>query len=66
VYKNSIIPVLILEFYSFFFSVLIKEVFFFFFTFPHNGMGRRIRTSDLHFMRRDPHPIELSLENNFI
>jgi hypothetical protein len=34
---------------------------FFFFWHVHTRGGRRIRTSDLYFMRRDPQPIELPL-----
>jgi hypothetical protein len=40
--------------------VIMKLFFFFFLTCPHKR-GGEIRTSDLHFIRRGPQPIELPL-----
>jgi hypothetical protein len=41
--------------------LLLNNVFYLFFTCLHKEKGREIRTNDLHFMRHDLQPIELSL-----
>jgi len=52
-------------FVIFYFSWLycLHLVFFFFFWHAYTRGEGKIRTSDLHFMRRGPQPIELLLEN---
>jgi len=44
-------------------ALLATDFFFFFFTCSHKR-GRKIQTSDIRFMGRDPQPIELLIENS--